>query len=262
VSDETPFKPGLFKGRSALVTGGGTGIGFAIARELGRLGARVLIAARDQARLEAAAQALRDEDIDATFLPLNMRDEAQVAAVFERLKAEGALPDILANNAGGQFAADPLAITPNGFRAVVDLNLTGTWLVTRAWGERVIAAGRGGKVVSIVLSLESGLPDMVHAGAARAGVINMTKSLAVAWGPRGITVNAIAPGTIDTPALEGYDSAEIADWTQRLPIKRLGRPEEVAQAVAYLASPAGDYITGTTLFLDGGEHLMGAAREA
>lgn len=262
MSDATLFAPGLFAGRSAFVTGGGTGIGFAVARELGRLGARVVIAARDEARLNEAAQALRDEGIDAAAQPLNIRDEAQVASVFDGLQADRAWPDILVNNAGGQFAADPLEISPNGFRAVVDLNLTGTWLVTQAWGERTIAAGRSGKVISIVLSLENGLPDMVHAGAARAGVINMTKSLAVAWGPKGVTVNCIAPGSIDTPALANYDGAEVEAWVTRLPVKRMGRAEEVAQSVAFLASPAGDYVTGITLLLDGGEHLMGPVSEA
>ncbi|MEX1204545.1 MAG: SDR family oxidoreductase, partial [Dongiaceae bacterium] len=170
--------------------------------------------------------------------------------------------DILVNNAGGQFAAAPLDISANGFRAVVDLNLNGTWHMTRAFGAAAVAAGRGGKVVNIVLSLFNGLPQMVHAGAARAGVINMTKSLAVAWGRHGITVNAVAPGTIDTAALAQYDQAALQADVRRLPIKRMGGAREVALAVAYLASPAADYVTGTTLIVDGGEHLMGAVPEA
>lgn len=251
------FRQGLLAGRTALVTGGGTGIGLAIARELGALGAHVAVAARNEERLAAVAGELERAGIAARAETVNIRREDEVAALMDRLAAAGWLPDILVNNAGGQFHAEPFAISANGFRAVVDLNLNGTWHMTKAFAERLVASGRGGRVVNIVLSLFQGLPGAAHAGAARAGVINLTKSLALAWGHHGITVNAVAPGTIDTPALRQYDAAEIAADIRRLAIKRMGRPEEVAQAVAFLASPAGDYMTGTTLVLDGGEHLIG-----
>jgi NAD(P)-dependent dehydrogenase (short-subunit alcohol dehydrogenase family) len=256
------FRPGLLEGRTALVTGGGTGIGLAIATELARLGARVILAARDRARLDAAAAALAATGAAARAEAVNIRKEAEVEALYERLAAADWQADILINNAGGQFHAEPLAITPNGFRAVVDLNLNGTWLTTQGFARRLIERGGSGSVVNIVLSLFQGLPGSAHAGAARAGVINLTKSLAIAWGPRGITVNSIAPGTIDTPALANYDAAEMADDIRRLPIKRMGRPEEIAAAAAFLVSPAGAYITGTTLIVDGGEHLLGPVREA
>ena len=251
------FRPGLLAGRTALVTGGGTGIGLAIAQELGALGARVTIAARDADRLTQAAAGLKQLGIEARAETVNIRKEGEVAALLGRLQGGDWLPDILVNNAGGQFNADPLAITANGFRAVVDLNLNGTWHMTKAVGERLVAAGRSGRIVNIVLSLFQGLPGSAHAGAARAGVFNLTKSLALAWAKHGITVNAVAPGTIDTPALAQYDQAEMEADIRRLPIKRFGRPEEVAQLVAFLVSPAGDYMTGTTLILDGGEHLIG-----
>lgn len=256
------FAPGLLAGRTALVTGGGTGIGLAIAGELGRLGARVVLAARTLERLDEAAAGLRAAGIAAEAERVNIRAEGEVEALFDRLAGRGLAIDFLVNNAGGQFAAEALDITPNGFRAVVDLNLTGTWLMTRAFAARAIAAGRGGRVVNIVLSLFTGLPHMAHAGAARAGVINLTKSLATAWGRHGIAVNCVAPGTIDTPALAQYDRAAMEAEIRRLPIKRIGRPEEIAFAVAYLLSPAGDYVTGTTLVVDGGEHLIGAVAEA
>jgi NAD(P)-dependent dehydrogenase (short-subunit alcohol dehydrogenase family) len=251
------FREGLLAGRTALVTGGGTGIGFSIARELGGLGARVTIAARNAERLVAAATELAQAGIAARAETVNIRKEDEVAALMDRLAAAGWRPDILVNNAGGQFHAEPFAISANGFRAVVDLNLNGTWHMTKAFAERLVAAGQGGKVVNIVLSLFQGLPGAAHAGAARAGVVNLTKSLALAWARHGITVNAVAPGTIDTSALAQYDAAEIDADIRRLPIKRLGRAQEVAQAVAFLVSPAGDYMTGTTLVLDGGEHLIG-----
>jgi NAD(P)-dependent dehydrogenase (short-subunit alcohol dehydrogenase family) len=244
------------------VTGGGTGIGLAIARELGVLGARVTIAARDADRLAHAADDLGRAGIEVRAETVNIRKEVEVEALLGRLQEAQWLPDILVNNAGGQFNADPLAITANGFRAVVDLNLNGTWHVTKAVGERLVAANRPGRIVNIVLSLFQGLPGSAHAGAARAGVINLTKSLALAWARHGITINAVAPGTIDTPALAQYDQAEMAADIRRLPVKRLGRPEEVAQLVAFLVSPAGDYMTGTTLILDGGEHLIGPVSSA
>ena len=256
------FAPGLLAGRTALVTGGGTGIGLAIARELGGLGARIVIAARDRDRLDAAAVALRERGIDVYAHPVNIRREEDVEALFHAIDQHVGPPDILVNNAGGQFAAPALDITPNGFRAVVDLNLNGTWLMSRAFAGRAIASGQGGRIVNIVLSLFNGTPGMVHSGAARAGVINMTKTLAGEWGRHGINVNAVAPGTIDTEGLRQYDMAAIEREMQRLPIKRMGTAREVALAVAYLVSPAGDYITGTTLILDGGDHLMGAAAEA
>jgi NAD(P)-dependent dehydrogenase (short-subunit alcohol dehydrogenase family) len=256
------FAAGLLAGRTALVTGGATGIGLAIARELGGLGARVVIAARDVERLEAAAAALRERGIEVYAHPVNIRKEAEVEALFHAVDQHVGLPDILVNNAGGQFAAPALDITPNGFRAVVDLNLNGTWLMSKAFAARAVAAGQPGRIVNIVLSLFSGTPGMVHSGAARAGVVNMTKTLAVEWGRHGITVNAIAPGTIDTEGLAQYDATEIEAGLKRQPIKRMGSAREVALAVAYLVSPAGDFITGTTLILDGGDHLMGAAAEA
>lgn len=256
------FRDGLLAGRTALVTGGGTGIGRGIALELAALGARVVVAARERSRVDAAAAEIVAGGAEALAETVNIRKEGEVAGLFDRIAAAGWQPDILVNNAGGQFHAEPLAITPNGFRAVVDLNLNGTWLMTHAFAERLVARGAGGAVVNIVLSLFQGLPASAHAGAARAGVINLTKSLAIAWGRYGITVNSIAPGTIETPALANYDAAEIADDVSRLPIKRLGRIEEIAAAAAFLVSPAGAFITGTTLIVDGGEHLLGPVREA
>lgn len=256
------FRRGLLAGRTALVTGGGTGIGLAIATELGRLGARVILAARDRPRLDAAAASLAAKGTEARAESVNIRKEVEVDAMFDGLAAAGWQADILVNNAGGQFQAEPLAITPNGFRAVVDLNLNGTWLMTQGFAKRLLERGQSGSVVNIVLSLFQGLPGSAHAGAARAGVINLTKSLAIAWGRHGITVNSIAPGTIETPALANYDAPEMAEDIKRLPIKRMGQPEEIAAAAAFLVSPAGAYITGTTLIVDGGEHLLGPVREA
>lgn len=252
------FAPNLFEDRLVLITGGGTGIGYAIARRFGALGARVIIAARDADRLRKAVESLIEEDIDAFYHPVNIRDEESVEKLFDHVLQEHGVPDILINNAGGQFEAEALGISPNGFRAVVDLNLNGTWLMSSAFARRVVESKRGARIINIVLVVDSGTPGMVHGGSARAGVINMTKTLAREWGPHGILVNAVAPGTIDTPGLDQYDKDALRADVERLPVPRMGTAAEVAAAVVFLASPAGDYITGEILAVDGGEHLAGA----
>jgi NAD(P)-dependent dehydrogenase (short-subunit alcohol dehydrogenase family) len=258
VSTPAVFAPGLFRGRHALVTGGGSGIGFAIARELGSLGARITIAARTVERLRAAAADLEAEGIAVSPHPVNIRKEVEVEALFEALAREGELPDFLINNAGGQFAAPATAISPNGFRAVMDLNVQGNWHMSRAWALRAIAAGRGGRIVNVVFANTEAMANFSHAAAARAAIVNLTKTLALEWGRHGILVNAVGPGTIDTPAIRQYEeSMSGRRIAARLPVPRLGTAREVALAVAYLCSPAGDYVTGIMLPVDGGISLVG-----
>jgi len=258
LNEQPIFAPNLLAGKLALVTGGGTGIGFATARELGSLGARVVIAARDLERLEKAVVELRAEGIEAHAHAVNIRDENQVAALFDAVVDQHALPDILVNNAGGQFEAPAVEISANGFRAVVDLNLNGTWHMCSAFGRRLLEAGKPGDIVNIAIVVNNGAPGYAHAAAARAGVINLTKTLAREWGRSGIRINAISGGTIDTPGLEQYDRASLDAAIAKLPINRAGTAREMALAVVYLVSPAGAYTTGSTLDVDGGEHMGGA----
>jgi len=255
------FRDGLFDGETALITGGGSGIGLGIARLLGSLGARVMLAAREEARLAAATEDLRRQGVAADWRTLNIRDDEAVSQFYDALEADGALPTILVNNAGGQFAAKALDISAKGFRSVVDLNLNGAWHMTHGLAKRAIAAERPASIVNIVLCLASGLPGMAHSAAARAGVVNLTKTLAYEWGRHGLRVNAVAPGTIATSGLDNYDPAQLEAATRRLPIPRFGTVEEVAQAVAYLASPAASFVTGVTLEIDGGEHMTGASEQ-
>ncbi len=258
MSDPPVFAPNLLSGKLALVTGGGTGIGLATARELGSLGARIVVAARDLERLEGAAAALRGDGIDAHAHAVNIRDESEVEVLFETVIERHGLPDILVNNAGGQFEAPAVKISANGFRAVVDLNLNGTWHMSSGFARRLLAAHKPGDIVNIAIVTNNGSPGYAHASAARAGVINLTKTLAREWGPAGIRVNAIAGGTIETPGLAQYDRATLDAGIERLPIARAGTAREMALAVVFLVSPAGAYTTGSTLDVDGGEH-MGAS---
>jgi len=251
------FAPNLLGGKLALITGGGTGIGFATARELGGLGARVILAARDLERLEKAAEVLKAEGIEAHAHTVNIRDEKQVEALFEAIVGQHGLPDILVNNSGGQFEAPAVKISANGFRSVVDLNLNGTWHMSSAFGRRLLEAGKPGDIVNIAIVVNNGAPGYAHSAAARAGVINLPKTLAREWGGAGIRVNALEGGTIDTPGLDQYDPAAIEAGIEKLPIARMGTAREMALAVVYLVSPASAYTTGSTLQVDGGEHMGG-----
>jgi NAD(P)-dependent dehydrogenase (short-subunit alcohol dehydrogenase family) len=253
------FKPGLFEGKTALVTGGGSGIGLAIAQVLGSLGARVVIAARDRKRLEQSSMAMQAGGIKVLCREVNIRDNDSVVALFNALQDDGIDVDILVNNAGGQFTAPALEISPNGFRSVLDLNLQGTFQMCQAFAKQCIEREQPGNIINIVLCQDSGLPGMAHAAAARAGVVNLTKTLAWEWAEHGIRVNAIAPGTIKTSGLEHYDQANLQAGIDKLLIKRMGEPEEVGQSVAFLASPGAAFITGICLAQDGGEHLTGAS---
>lgn len=266
------YRSGLFRGRTAIVTGGATGIGYAIASELALLGADVLLASRNEAKLQAATAQLRQAQLrhnevggeagSIHYHVTNIRKEADVTALFEA--AENLLqrpPDCLVNNGGGQFPSPAEAISSKGWNAVVETNLTGTFLCCREF-KRARAAGslRGGAIVNITCDSMLGFPGMAHTGAARAGVENLTKSLAMEWASDGLRVNAVAPGVIwSESAAANYPSADfLTRLRDRIPWKRLGTPSEVSAAAVFLLSDAtASYITGTTLRVDGACPLNG-----
>lgn len=252
------FRPGLFEGRTVLVTGGGTGIGKAIARELASLGAHVVLAARDAARLAAAASAIEAAGGCASHRKVDIRDEDSVAALWEAVLEATPRVDALVNNAGGQFPSPAERISKKGWHAVVETNLTGTFLMAREAFNRCMAQ-HGGTIVNIVAEMWRGFPGMAHTGAARAGVVNLTKTLAVEWAHAGVRVNAVAPGTIEGEGLTRYDPALIGSRLQQIradaPFKRLGTEPEVAAAVTFLLSPAAAYVSGETLRVDGASSL-------
>ncbi len=256
------FVDDLFAGKTVLVTGGGRGIGREIALTFARLGADCVIASRNPENLQPTAADIEALGRRCLALPCNIRDVESVdAMVASAIDSFGKL-DFLINNAGGQFPSNPLDISDNGWRAVVDLNLNGTWNVTNRVGRHMVD-NRFGAIVNIVhiYSYNRGAPDFAHSGAARAGVVNLAKSLAYHWARHNVTINSVAPGTINTAGVreeefaasdkEGYEDLVV----QEIPAKRLGEADETAALCAFLCSPAARYINGADLVVDGANFM-------
>lgn len=251
------FSAGLFDGEVVLVTGGGTGIGKAVALELGALGARVAICGRRAEPIAEAARELGAAGVDVWSGTADIRDPDSVGAMVTAVLERFGEIDVLINNAGGQFPSPAEHISPRGFEAVVRNNLLGTWNVTHAVATRAMIPAKRGRIVNVIAQMARGFPGMIHTGAARAGVDNVTKTLAVEWAQHGIRVNAVAPGVIKTSGTAQYPP-ELLDVARRAtPLKRLGSAEEVSHLIAYLASRYADFITGQTLYIDGGMSLWG-----
>lgn len=250
------FQSDLFQGKTVLVTGGGSGIGYAIARQFLQHGAEVFIGSRKAERIEKAVQDLSAFGRVQGFA-LDIREPDQVEKIAELIAEKAGKLDILVNNAGGQFPSPAADISPKGWQAVVNTNLNGTWFVTQAMAKHFFFPQNQGVVLSIVVNNYRGFPGMAHTGAARAGVMNLTKSLAVEWASRGVRLNCIAPGIIQSSGLENYPPELVADVARTIPMKRLGTMDEVAALTLFLASPAAAYMTGDTIYMDGGARLWG-----
>ncbi len=253
------FVPDLLKDQVAVITGGGTGIGLAIARRLGTLGARIVIASRQSENLEHGWHSLCESGIDALAVQLDVRKTEQVdEMVLRTVKHYGSL-DILVNNAAGNFVCRAEELSPNGWDAVIGIVLNGSFYCSRAVGQYMIARKRGGSIVSILANyVWTGSAGTVHSAAAKAGVMSMTQTLAVEWAAHGIRVNAIAPGPVESAGAAKQlwaSDEEVARITNMVPLRRFGKPEEVADAVAYLASAQAGFITGEILTVDGGAWL-------
>ncbi|CAJ0919226.1 unnamed protein product [Ranitomeya imitator] len=257
------FSPGLFKNKVAIVTGGGTGIGKAIAAELLGLGCSVVIASRKLDRLKKAANDLVSlisptNPSMVTALQCNIRKEEEVESLVQSTLSIYGRIDFLVNNGGGQFPCPSEAINSKGWNAVVETNLTGTFYCCKAvynsWMKE-----HGGAIVNIVADMWRGFPIMAHTGAARAAVDNLTKSLAIEWAHSGVRVNSVAPGTIfSKTAVENYKDggpAMFYNYIPKIPAKRLGLPEEISPMVCFLLSPAASFISGETVKVDAGQSL-------
>jgi citronellol/citronellal dehydrogenase len=251
------FRDGLFTGQTVIVSGGGTGIGRATARELAALGATVVICSRSMEHLEPTRAEITAAGGRAEALVCNIRDPEAVERLFRDVAERYGRIHALVNNSGGQYLSPAEAITPKGWHAVVETNLTGTFYMTQAAFNHGMRE-HGGAIVNIIIENWRGYPGMAHSGAARAGVMNLTQTLALEWAPYGIRINAIAPGTIDSSGLAHYGPevrARVAAIAKETPASRLGTESEIAGPVIFLLSPAASYISGATLKVDGASSL-------
>ncbi|MEM6269308.1 MAG: SDR family oxidoreductase [Bacteroidota bacterium] len=250
------FRANLFQGQVVLVTGGGSGIGYAIARRFLELGARVFIASRKEERLQNAVGELSAHGECAYFV-CDIRNNDAIRALAEGIRQQAGRLDVLVNNAGGQFPIAAEHLTENGWNTVINNNLNGTWHVTQTLAKAFFIPQQSGNIVNIIANIYRGFPGMVHTGAARGGVDNFTKTLAVEWSKYQIRLNAVAPGIIKSSGLKQYPPELMEGLTEKIPLRRLGEVDEVAWLVLFLASPMAGFLTGETIYLDGGQRLWG-----
>ncbi len=257
---ESALPPGTFDGKVVLVTGGGTGLGRAIATEFARLGASIVIASRKDDHLEAGEAAMTELDAPVLTVTCDIREPEQVAAAFDAATARFHLPDVLVNNAAANFPVPAEDMSPNAWRSVVDITLNGTFFCARELARRHIAAGTAASIVNVGASYAwTGGPGFAHSAAAKAGVKNMVETLAVEWGPYGIQVNGLVPGlfphedmTADIKGnLDRTSGPGQGALDARQPALRVGRLRELGWAATFLASPYARFVSGHTLVVDG-----------
>ena len=246
----------LFSGRTVVVSGGGSGIGRATAWLAARLGATVIICGRSLEKLTRVQAALAARGLSCEAQALDIRERAAVDAFFADLFARRGRVDLLVNSAGGQFPQAAIDFSEKGWRAVIETNLNGTFNMMQSLGRHWHGARVSGSIVSIVVS-PRGLHQVAHSSAARAGVTALTEALAVEWAPLGIRLNCIAPGAIASEGWAVYREDLPRRYAQASPLRRAGTPWEVAEAVLFIGGPAGRFITGQTLHVNGGTNLWG-----
>jgi len=249
------FTPGIYDDHVAIITGGGTGIGLAVAQEMSALGAKVAICGRRVEKLAKAAESFGDAEI--FYDTCDIRDADSVKGYVAKVLERFGQVDVLVNNGGGQFPSPAQHLSPNGFEAVVRNNLLGTWNFTHAVANQAFIPQKRGRIVNVIAQVKRGFPGMAHTGAARAGVANLTKTLSVEWAQFGVRVNAVAPGVIRTSGLDQYPPELLKNAVRAAPVRRLGSAEEVSHLIVYLGSPFADFVTGQTWYIDGGASLWG-----
>ena len=251
------FQNTLYKDKVALVTGGRSGIGYAIAKQMLQLGATVIIASRKPEPLQKAAEELAAfGKVDHHACDIRQTEQIREMAAF--IKEKYGRLDILVNNAGGQFPALAEMINDKGWHAVINNNLNGTFYMTREMATAFFMPQKEGVIVNIIADIFNGFPGMAHTGAARAGVENLTKTLSVEWAEHNIRINCIAPGIIESSGLDNYPpqiQEMFSEARKAIPAGRFGTVEDISNAVCFMASPLAAYVNGTTLYVDGAKHL-------
>jgi len=254
----TIFRDDLFKGKVMLISGGGSGLGKAMAFLFARLGADVMICGRALDKLEATAAGIREHiGTEVGFRSMNIRKPEEVESLMnETWERFGGL-DLLVNNAGGQYSQAAIDFTVKGWNAVIDTNLNGTWYMMQAAARRWRDKSAPGSIINIVANVQRGMPTVAHTCAARAGVIYLTKTVSTEWAPLNIRVNCVSPGAIQTEGFNEYKPEVVRNFVNSNPMRRVGEPYDIAEAVAYLAAPSGKFITGEVLVVDGGQQQWG-----
>ncbi len=253
------FTPDLLKGKSVLITGGGTGIGRALAIAFAEHGARVGVVARREEPLQGTCDLVKEVGGECTFRTLDIRDDVAAEEVVEHFWSTWGRIDILINNAGGNFVSPAQIMSTKGFRSVIEINLIGTFTMSRLVGSRQLEDGKGGRIINMsATNAHNGSPLMVHSGASKAGINSITETLAVEWGAANITVNAILPGPVRTEGSDERlwtDEEAVATLEARIPMGRFARPDDITGTALFLASPGASLITGAMIVVDGGDRL-------
>jgi citronellol/citronellal dehydrogenase len=254
---ETVYRGDLFAGKVVLVSGGGSGLGRAIALLFARLGAKVAICGRSAEKIDRVAEFAQANGAQMLAIVANIREPEEVNAMFDRVERELGPLDVLINNAGGQFPQAAIDFSIKGWNTVISNNLNGTWYMMQQAAQRWRDQKRSGIITNIVVVADRGMPGVAHTVAARAGVIGLTRTVAVEWAPLGIRVNCVAPGLIGTEGLAVYPPAAFKEFPKANPMKHWGTPMDIAEACCYLAAPSGKFITGEVMTIDGGGRLWG-----
>ena len=256
-SQTTVYKEGLFREKVCLVSGGATGLGKAVAGLFGRLGAKIVLCGRSQEKLEAVLPFFDRFGVEVMTQAMTIRDPEAVEELFDKVYQKFGRLDVLVNNAGGQFPQAAIDFSVKGWNAVIDTNLSGSWYMMQTAAKRWRHSEEEGNIVNIVADIWRGMPGIAHTAAARAGVIYLSKTIAIEWAPLKIRVNCVAPGCCETHAFSMYPAEGAKTYWQANPMLKPGDAMDIAESCVYLAASSGKLITGEVVTVDGGQQLWG-----